>query len=408
MEALRQHEKDAHAALRRIGAFAAGKRFVHEENSLVYERLARMPFTHGNHVELLIDGEATFNAILDAVDRAEHYILLEFFIVHDDELGRDLKARLLRRAAEGLHICFLYDEVGSNKLPKAYREELRQAGIRIVPFKTTRGWKNKFQLNFRNHRKITIIDGREAYVGGLNVGDEYMGRDPKFGHWRDTHVKLTGPAVQAVQLDWTADWLWSTRDLPDLNWEPAAAPGCDQKVLALATGPADTFENCSLFFVNTINSATERVWLTSPYFVPDEAVTKALQLAALRGVDVRIMLPEKPDHILVYLAAFGYLPVEDCPNLNFYRYTDGFLHQKVVLIDRHMVSVGTANLDNRSFRLNFEISILVHDEQFATAAEQMLEHDFAHCRRVRAEDYHRRSFLFKCIVKIAGMFSPIL
>ncbi|NCC51092.1 MAG: cardiolipin synthase [Spartobacteria bacterium] len=406
-EGMRTHHREANDVLRRIGAFKANE-FGWEQTNAVYEHLARMPFTTHNATRLLVDGDATFGAILEAIDQASAYILLEFFIVNDDELGRELKARLIKKAGEGVHIHFLFDEVGSKKLPGEYIKTLQKAGVGIHPFKTTRGWRNKFQLNFRNHRKIVVIDGKTAFVGGLNVGDEYMGRDKKFGHWRDTHMQVSGPAVQAVQLDWIGDWYWSTRTLPDLNWEPMAEPDGDRNVLVLGTSPADELESCSLFFVNAINTAKKRVWIASPYFVPDEAVTKALQLAALRGVDVRILLPQKADHLMVYLAAYNYLPDTDHPHMHIYRYLDGFLHQKVMLVDDHLSSIGTANLDNRSFRLNFEISMLIHNDDFAREVEAMLLDDFAHAREVTAEEYHKRSLLFRAAVRFATLLSPIL
>jgi len=406
-ELLKKHRKEALQVLGKIDAFRADDHRW-EQTNLAYEHLARMPFTKNNTTRLLIDGDATFGAIFEAIEQATTYILLEFFIVNDDDLGREMKTRLTKKAQEGIQVYFLYDEVGSKALPREYLEELKKAGIQIHPFKTTQGWKNKFQLNFRNHRKIAIIDGHTAFVGGLNVGDEYMGRSERFGHWRDTHMQITGPAVQAVQLNWTEDWYWSTRTLPDLNWKPTTAPDGDKNILVLGTSPVDDLESCGLFFVNAINSAQKRIWIASPYFVPDEAVTKALQLAALRGVDVRIMLPEKPDHIMVYLAAFNYLPEADHPHMHIYRYHDGFLHQKVMLIDDHLSSVGTANLDNRSFRLNFEISILIHNDNFAKEVETMLKADFANCHEVTAADYKKRSFLFKASVRLATLLSPIL
>ncbi|MEI2619592.1 MAG: phospholipase D-like domain-containing protein [Candidatus Nanopelagicales bacterium] len=172
--------------------------------------MSRLPYTHGNALELLVDGKTTFGAIFSALEVAERYVLIQFFIIKDDGLGRDLHARLLRKAAEGVTIQVLYDEIGSHALPKSYVETLRAAGIAVSAFHTTRGRRNRFQLNFRNHRKIVVVDGRVAFVGGLNVGDEYLGLGP-LGHWRDTHLRIEGPAVQALQLIFATDWYWATR-----------------------------------------------------------------------------------------------------------------------------------------------------------------------------------------------------
>ncbi len=376
-------------------------------NHQVFERLAKMPFTHHNRVDLLINGQAAFQAIFAGIGAAQDYILVQFFIVQDDALGRELKAKLLQKAAQGVRIYFLYDEIGSHSLPRAYIRELIQAGVQIRPFYTTKGFRNRFQINFRNHRKIVVVDGRLAYVGGLNVGDEYMGRNSRIGPWRDTHVRIAGPAVHAVQLSFIEDWYWATREVPPLDWNPRPAEGGRYNVLVLPTGPADELETCSLFFVQAINAARHRVWIASPYFVPDPQVICALQLAAMRGVDVRIVLPNNPDHLLVYLSGFSFLEETEEVGVKIYRYQPGFMHHKVILVDDDLAAVGTANLDNRSFRLNFEITILVNDRDFAEDVWKMFERDFAECELAKPEDLARKSFWFKVAVRIARLMAPI-
>jgi len=367
--------------------------------------LSRVPYTQGNALELLVDGEATFGAIFAALEAAEHYILIQFFIIKDDDLGRELHARLLSRAAAGVSVRVLYDEIGSHALPKSYAETLRAAGIAVSAFHTRRGRRNRFQLNFRNHRKIVVVDGRVAFVGGLNVGDEYLGRGP-LGHWRDTHLRVRGPVVQALQRVFVADWYWATRQVPDVEWQPTATG--DQIALIFPTGPADALETCSMFFHQAIVGARRRLWIASPYFVPDPPVFEALQLAALRGVDVRILLPAKADHKLVYLASFSFLDGADRTGIQLYRYQDGFLHQKVVLVDDEVAAVGTANLDNRSLRLNFEVMAVVVDRTFAGQVAAMLERDFQQARRTSAADLRDRSWPFRWAVRAARLFDPIL
>jgi cardiolipin synthase len=372
------------------------------------ERLAAMPFTEGNAVRLLVDGPATFEDLFEGIEAAREYVLVQFFIVHDDGLGRELKELLLRKAREGVRVHFLYDQVGSHALPQAYLDDLRAAGVEARPFQSTRGRSSRFQINFRNHRKIVVADGRRAWLGGHNVGDEYVGRDPGFGRWRDTHLALEGPSVQCVQLAFLEDWYWATHSIPELQWLPRKAEGSDRHVLILPTGPADDFESCGLFFCHAIHHARRRLWIASPYFVPDSSVVSALLLAGLRGADVRILLPDKPDHLLVYLAAFSYLPTCERAGVRFYRYTGGFLHQKVMLVDDMVASVGTANLDSRSFKLNFEITAVMHDRDFAAQVEHMLERDFAESRPVGAADFEQRSFPFRLAVRIARLFAPLL
>jgi cardiolipin synthase len=371
------------------------------------ENLAKIPYLRGNEVELLVDGQATFDSIFEGIAKAEKYVLVQFFIVHDDELGRALKAALLERAHAGVRVYFLYDEIGSHDLPKSYLKELREAGVEAFDFHTQKGYRNRFQINFRNHRKIVVVDGHTAWVGGHNVGDEYMGRDPEFGHWRDTHVRIIGPSVLSVQLSFLEDWYWATEQTPDLHWEPHIQTDTGAHVLIYPTGPADRLESATLMFMTGINAAEKRLWIASPYFVPDESIMNSLHLAALRGVDVRILIPDKADHLLVYLAAFSYFEEAAATGIRFFRFKDGFLHQKVVLIDDEFAAVGTANFDNRSFRLNFEIMAAVADRAFATKVEQMLLDDFESSVEMKPGDYENRSFWFKIGVRLARLTAPI-
>jgi cardiolipin synthase len=301
----------------------------------------------------------------------------------------------------------VFDEIGSYKLPKSYLRDIRDAGGHISAFNTRQGLRNRFQLNFRNHRKIVVVDGREAWIGGHNVGDEYLGLGKKFGPWRDTHVHIVGPAVLQAQSTFMGDWFWAARTLPDLNWTPEPAAEGDVETLVLPTGPSDSIERSQLFFVHALNSAQERIWIASPYFVPDEAVIAALQLAALRGVDVRILLPNDPDHLGVYLCSFWYIAELEDVNVHFYRYTAGFMHQKVMLVDDTVASVGTANFDNRSFRLNFEVTAVFADPDFALEVERMLQADFDRSIKVPKNQLEEKGFWFTLAVRLARLTAPI-
>ncbi|MBW2462976.1 MAG: cardiolipin synthase, partial [Deltaproteobacteria bacterium] len=272
---------------------------------------------------------------------------------------------------------------------------------------TRKGVGNRFQINFRNHRKVVVVDGQTAWIGGHNVGDEYLGEDPKFGHWRDTHMRMEGPAALAAQLSFVEDWRWATDDMLGLDWTPRPAEGGDASVMIVPTGPADSEETATLLFMHAINMAHERLWLASPYFVPDEAIVFALQLACLRGVDVRILIPDKADHLLVYLAGFSYFDDVEHAGVRFYRYTDGFLHQKVMLVDETAASVGTANFDNRSFRLNFEITAMVGDPAFVDQVERMFEEDFSHSRQMHPGELAERPWWFRFAVRLARLTSPL-
>jgi cardiolipin synthase len=298
--------------------------------ALPFERLAKLPFTTGNDAELLIDGDATFASIFAGIERARHYVLVQFYILRDDEIGRALQERLLERARNGVRVYVLYDEIGSHDLSRSCIKRMRAGGITVQSFHTVGGRANRFQINFRNHRKIVVVDGHTAWVGGLNVGDEYLGRDPAIGYWRDTHLRVEGPVVQTVQVSFLEDWHWATGEILTLNWDPRpAASGARRAILCLPSGPADELETCTLFFIAAINQATSRLWIASPYFVPDEQFITALQLAALRGVEVRILFPERSDNPLINLSNWSYLDEMEKVGIAVYRYRRGFMHQKV-------------------------------------------------------------------------------
>ncbi len=374
----------------------------------VVEQLAQLPATGGNDAELLVDGDETFPSILEGIARAEDYVLVQFYIIRDDPTGNDLKDALIERARHGVRCHLLYDEIGS-KLPDSYLDPLREAGVAVLPFNTTQGDTNRFQINFRNHRKIVVVDGREAWVGGLNVGDEYKGLDPAFGYWRDTHMRVEGPVVQTVQVSFAEDWQWAAKEvLEGLDWDPQpAASGADMRLLCLPSGPVDPLETCTLFFLHAIGMAEERLWIASPYFVPDPQFISALQLAALRGVDVKILVPDEGDSTMVDLSAWSFLPELHDAGIEVHRYTKGFMHHKVVVIDDRYCTIGTANFDNRSFRLNFEVTMGVDDRAFTAEVAAMLEQDFADARKVDKGEFAEKSGWFRFWSRVSRLAAPV-
>ncbi|GAB5469542.1 MAG: cardiolipin synthase [Rhodospirillales bacterium] len=398
--------------LETLGALPNAKEGLKSDVALgtvqVLESLATLPFTRGNGARLLRDGEATFDAILGALDDAKAYALVQFYIIRDDALGQRLARTLVAAVQRGVAVHLLYDEIGSNRTSKAYFDALAEAGVAVSSFNDSKRRFQPWQINFRNHRKIVVVDGIKAYVGGHNVGEEYLGHDPHIGPWRDTHVEVTGPIVAACQAAFYEDWYWAQDERLPLAWYYEPDKDQDRTALVLASGPADRFETCALFFTQIINAAEQRLWLVSPYFVPDQAILTALQLAALRGVDVRIMIPDKADHRLVWLAAFSYFKEAEASGIKFYRYTKGFLHQKVFLVDESLAAVGTANLDNRSLRLNFEITLLFDDRAFAGEVEAMLDEDFKHCRLYQNKEAAERSWFFRFGSRAARLAAPLL
>jgi len=375
-----------------------------------FERAAKilggLPFTRGNRLELLIDGEETFDNIFETIRSAKKHLCVNFFIVKSDTLGVRFQQALIERARAGVRVFFLFDEFGSYKLPGRYLRELKAAGVECHSFGVNRFWWSRLQLNFRNHRKIVVADGEVALIGGLNVGDEYLGRDARFGGWRDTHLAMRGPVVQAVQLVFLEDWFWASNSMPELDWETRLEEP-DQIAAVIPTGPADPADSWQLVVAEAANTSRQRLWIASPYFVPDEGVLTALQAAAIRGVDVRILIPERADHLLVWLSAFSYFDQSIPYGVRIFRYRRGFLHQKVMLVDHRLAAVGSANLDNRSFRLNFEITGFSPDPAFVDEVARMLEADFEASVEARVKDFSAKPFLFRAACRIARLMAPI-
>jgi cardiolipin synthase len=377
----------------------------------VLANVSQLPFLKGNDCELLVDGEATFDSIFDGISRAEKVLLIQFYIIHDDELGREFARRLIERANAGVTIYLLYDDVGCFWLPRAYKQRLRDAGIRIHGFNHRHRilrFLGPTRIQYRNHRKIVLVDGKEAWIGGLNVGDEYMGRSKRFGRWRDTHVRLKGPAALAAELSFREDWQWATGEELS-NLPTSTEPAGDQSVLIMPTGPADELESCAIAFDDVMGQSQKRLWIVSPYFVPDTSMETALFAASMRGVDVRILIPEKPDHWIVWLASISYAYRMVRHGVAVYRYPEGFLHEKVILMDDKLAGVGTVNFDNRSFRINFEITMWFTHERMIKDVEKMLRRDFNEANKLDLTQRGMQlSVLMRFLTQAARLVSPIL
>lgn len=363
--------------------------------------LTDVPFTRGNCVELLLDGEATYRSMLRSVEEAESYIFVQFYIVKDGEVSRRLRDGLIQKARTGVQVYFLYDEIGCWNLSAEFLESMRKESINVSGFKTTQGHRNRFQINFRNHRKLLIVDGKTGFIGGHNLADEYL-------NYRDTHLKIEGPAAQHIQLTFLKDWYWATRQIPKVTTQLQSTLPGSQDVAIVNTGPADTKTNCSVLFATLFHSARKRLWLTSPYFVPDDVMVRALQAAAIRGVDVRIILPGKADHFFVELASYTYYTKMMNCGVRFFRYQEKFLHQKVVLVDHNLAGVGTVNLDNRSLYLNFEATALVADKGFVESIEAALEADLKLCEPVLRVHFADKPLYFRIGAQVARLASPLL
>ncbi len=373
-------------------------------------RIVRMPVCRGNSCQLLIDAERAFPRIYDAIEKAEQYILIEFYTIKNDTVGQVFRDMLIKKAKEGIKVYMLYDEIGSRKLPLGYVRTLRKAGVFIEPFNGKRRFLSNFlRLNFRNHRKLVVVDGRTAFIGGMNVGREYWG-ESELGYWRDTFIQLQGPSVQQTQICFMEDWNWATEDsgnaVPQLNWHITPHQE-DETLLILPSGPADLIPAWKNTVIALANKAKHRLWIATPYFVPDEGVLAALQAAAMRGVDVRLMLPHGTDHLLVHLSSFTFLRDLNTYGVQLWAYKKGFLHQKIILMDDDIATIGTANLDNRSLVLNFELTAVIHSAEACSEVKAMLENDFKEAVKESQDDYDKKSLAFKVLCNLARLLAPI-
>ena len=374
-----------------------------------FEHLADFPLTHGNQVDLLIDGEDAYREMFQAIASAKSYVLVEYFIIQDDGVGNQFREALMERAQAGVKVYLIYDEFGCLGVSRTYFQGLRDAGVEVVAF-APGGWtKGRLQINFRNHRKILVVDGQLAHVGGINIGDDALGLNSFYGLWRDTNVSVSGPAVQGIQAVFCRDYHWASggKSIPEIDWVPGPDHDGPDSALYVAAGPADQTDTGTGIFLNSIHTARRRIWLATPYFLPTAPVLSALQTAVLRGVEVKIIIPFKRDILLAYLAAFVYLPEALRSGIEIHRFQPGYTHQKVMLMDDELCWVGSSNMDARSMDLNFEGNLVVFGERFARTVEKMLKLDLERCQRMKPEDCPS-GLLFRFAVRFARLFENIL
>ena len=374
----------------------------------VLDTLSPMAVTVGDRIELVTEGRALFDAIFEAIDGAESEVLVQYFIPRRDGLGERMKDRLLAAAARGVRVRLMCDALGSIWLGLGYLRSLRAGGVEAVVIRGPKRPLGRVGLNFRNHRKAVIVDGRLAFTGGHNLGQEYVDGGRRFEAWRDTSIRVEGPTAWNLRELYAEDWAWASGEplgRPDALRQPEEGPGLP--ALLIPTGPTDELERASLMLMSLIGAARERLWIATPYLVPHTDVLSALQLASWRGVDVRILIPANPDKWLPWLAARAFFEDLTLSGVEIWEYERGFMHQKVMVVDHDLACVGTLNLDVRSVMLNFESTIAVQDEGFAGSVAEMLERDFAASRRIDG-DLSRAPGPVRFLAPIARLFGPVL
>ncbi|MBR6575543.1 MAG: cardiolipin synthase [Akkermansia sp.] len=362
----------------------------------------------GNAVRILRDGNDTYRDMLQAIQQAKDFILLEFFIIRNDRVGTILRQSLEERAKAGVRVYVIYDEVGSHKLPAGYLRSLKRAGVRISSFNGRRFWlSSMLRINYRNHRKLVVIDGEYAYLGSLNIGLEYT-QTAQRPYWRDTFVSLQGSIVAQCMLSFLDDWQRATGEALSLKQPQSSSPGTTHCQL-IPSGPDDAPVNpWQLFLLESAAQAQERIWLASPYFVPSEAVKEALCAAAMRGIDVRILIPRRGDNKAAQLALFTYVPDMLACGVRLLAYEPGFLHEKVCVVDSSHCSIGTANLDERSLRLNFELTLLMEDPAATARVATMLEEDMAQAGSITPAAWYKAPIPLRLLANCCRLLSPAL
>lgn len=377
-------------------------------NSLIQvAKFAHQPaFTSHNSLLLLEDGHNTYKKMHEQIELAKSYILFQFYIFENDETGNSFKNLLIKKAQSGVRVYFLYDEIG-NKLNRTFLKQMREAQIQVYPFKNKNGWKSRQQINFRNHRKIIVIDGMTTFIGGLNIGDEYLGRDSNLSPWIDCHMMIKGPAALAAQFSFVKDWYWTSQQLLKLSWQSHKDSG-KANVLVLHTGPVEDGDACLFAHLAIIHASKTKIQITTPYFIPSEGIVNALVLAIHRGVRVDIILPRKIDNRYVQSASMVYIEKLQNVGINFYYYNAGFIHQKMLLSDDKTVLMGSANLDTRSLFINFEILTITDDPDFISAVINRLNHNFSQAQKISSDFFKKRSFFKRLLSRICNLFAPML
>ncbi len=366
-------------------------------------------YTQENKVDVFTDGHDKFTALMKDLKSAKDHIHLLYYIMRDDHLGKAIADVLIEKAKQGVEVRVLYDDMGSRKLRRRSIRRLKNAGVKVESFFPPKILKVNLKINFRNHRKLAIIDGKIGYIGGFNIGDEYLGKDNKFGYWRDTHLRIYGDAVRHMQTRFILDWNQASRHhiLYDDRLY-VGAKGGDVGVQIVSSGPDSNWEQIKYGYIKMIMSAKEYVYIQTPYFIPDESLMDALRIAALSGVKVKMMIPNKPDHPFVYWATLSYIGDLLAAGAEAYVYENGFLHAKTIVVDGNISSVGTANIDVRSFRLNFEVNAFLYDKEIAQTLVEAFRNDMKYSTQLTKEMYDRRSLWIRFKESISRLLSPIL
>lgn len=367
--------------------------------------------TQDNSVQIFNDGREKFDALIKDIENAKNHIHIQYYIFRLDQLGNRIMDVLIVKAKQGVKVRLLYDDMGSRRLSKRKFKDFVAAGGEVETFFPSILPVINPRLNYRNHRKIVVIDGRVGYIGGFNVGEEYIGLSRKFGYWRDTHLRIQGSALHPLQTRFILDWNQASarHDIEyDEIYFPAIPEKGDTSIQIVSSGPDEEWEQIKDGYLKLINLAKKSIYIQTPYFIPDASFYDAIRIAALSGIDVRIMIPNKPDHPFVYWATYSYAGQMLRSGARVFIYNNGFLHTKMIVIDGKASTVGTANIDVRSFKLNFEVNAFIYDQKVSTELQELFHQDMELSSELTYEKYYERTRMIKTKESIARLLSPIL
>lgn len=396
--------------LKRSAPDLSGFRQEHQQMLQLSQRLARTPISFSTETKVLTNGEETFSALLPELRKARHHIHMEYYIYRADEIGTQIQKILMDKAKEGVSVRFMVDAVGSLQLPRSFLNEMKEAGVQVAVFGSPRTIFFTSRVNYRNHRKIVVIDGSVGFMGGLNIGDEYLSRNKTYGFWRDTHMLVRGEAVRTLQVIFMQDWKYVIGE--ELNEQEYYSPDLLEyrtgAVQIIASGPDNERRALKNIFFSMIVSARKSVWLATPYFIPDDDILTALRVAALSGLDVRILFPAKPDKWLPFLASHSYFSSLLDAGVRIHEYEKGFLHSKLLIVDGEIATIGTANMDMRSFHLNFEVNALLLETESVQQMVRDFERDLQYTRLIDRDTFMNKRMIVRVLESGARLMSPLL
>lgn len=369
-------------------------------------------YTENNWITIYTDGKSKFEDMINEIQKAEKFVHIQYYIISKGELFDRIFDVLKKKVEQGVEVRILYDSMGSRNLGRKNIKRMKEAGIKVGEFFPAFLGRFQFRFNYRNHRKIVVIDGKMAFLGGFNIGDEYIDKSPKFGHWRDTHFKIIGEAVNDLNLRFLLDWNYTTKEnlFTDEKYFVLNEIVYNEKIglQIVSSGPDSKRQEIRDNYLRLINKAKERIYIQTPYFIPDEAVLEALKIAALSGVDVRVMIPCKPDHPFVYWATYSYAGDLLASGGRCYCYEGGFLHAKGMVVDGIVSCYGTANMDMRSFALDFEVNAVIYDPEVSSALEKIFIEDLVLCSEITKYDYSKRRLFIRIKEQISRLLAPLM